>query len=176
MFFGLIESVWSAQQADVAFLFMTPHESDRLNKDEFPLIPPQRPWPPTGAMPQPSCSSASSHSSTRQLVNEQRGWSPAPHRTAARWQLQPRKCHEFETDHGDIVVRQPRKPRSHKINMSRTARSYISCASLTGRLGASGGRGFVRTTAADGRIRSDSFSALARSAWLKADHAGEDRN
>ena len=33
MFFGLIESVWSAQQADVAFLFMTPHESDQLNKE-----------------------------------------------------------------------------------------------------------------------------------------------
>ena len=34
VFFGLIESVWSAQQADVVFLFMTPHESDRLNRDE----------------------------------------------------------------------------------------------------------------------------------------------
>jgi dTMP kinase len=34
VFLGLIESVWSAQQADVVFLFMTPHESDRLNKDE----------------------------------------------------------------------------------------------------------------------------------------------
>jgi dTMP kinase len=34
VFFGLIESVWSAQQADVIFLFMTPHESDRLNRDE----------------------------------------------------------------------------------------------------------------------------------------------
>lgn len=34
VFFGLIESVWSAQQADVIFLFMAPHESDRLNKDE----------------------------------------------------------------------------------------------------------------------------------------------
>jgi dTMP kinase len=34
VFFGLIESVWSAQQADVVFLFMAPHESDRLNKDE----------------------------------------------------------------------------------------------------------------------------------------------
>jgi dTMP kinase len=33
-FLGLIESVWSTQQADVVFLFMTPHESDRLNKDE----------------------------------------------------------------------------------------------------------------------------------------------
>jgi hypothetical protein len=29
-----------------------------------------------------------------------------------------RKCHEFETDRGDIAVRQPRKPRSRKINMS----------------------------------------------------------
>jgi thymidylate kinase len=34
VFFGLIESVWSGQQADVVFLFMTPHESDRLNRDE----------------------------------------------------------------------------------------------------------------------------------------------
>ena len=34
MFFGLIDSVWSAQQADVVFLFMTPHENDRLNRDE----------------------------------------------------------------------------------------------------------------------------------------------
>ena len=34
VFFGLIESVWSAQQADVVFLFMTPHEADRLNRDE----------------------------------------------------------------------------------------------------------------------------------------------
>jgi thymidylate kinase len=34
VFFGLIESVWSAQQADVIFLFMAPHQSDRLNKDE----------------------------------------------------------------------------------------------------------------------------------------------
>jgi thymidylate kinase len=34
VFFGLIESVWSAQQADVVFLFMKPHESDRLNRDE----------------------------------------------------------------------------------------------------------------------------------------------
>jgi dTMP kinase len=33
VFFGLIESVWSAQQAEVVFLFMTPHESDRLNRD-----------------------------------------------------------------------------------------------------------------------------------------------
>lgn len=34
VFFGLIESVWSAQQADVVFLFMTPYERDRLNRDE----------------------------------------------------------------------------------------------------------------------------------------------
>lgn len=34
VFFGLIESVWSAQQAEVVFLFMTPHENDRLNRDE----------------------------------------------------------------------------------------------------------------------------------------------
>jgi hypothetical protein len=34
VFFGLIESVWSALQADVVFLFMTPHENDRLNTEE----------------------------------------------------------------------------------------------------------------------------------------------
>lgn len=34
VFFGLIESVWSALQADLAFLFMTPHESDQQNRDE----------------------------------------------------------------------------------------------------------------------------------------------
>jgi dTMP kinase len=34
VFFGLIESVWSAQQTDAVFLFMTPHENDRLNRDE----------------------------------------------------------------------------------------------------------------------------------------------
>lgn len=34
VFFGLIESVWSAQQADMVFLFMTPHENDLLNRDE----------------------------------------------------------------------------------------------------------------------------------------------
>ena len=34
VFSGLIDSVWSAQQADVVFLFMTPYEKDRLNRDE----------------------------------------------------------------------------------------------------------------------------------------------
>lgn len=34
MFFGLIESVWSGQQADVIFLFMTPYERDSLNGSE----------------------------------------------------------------------------------------------------------------------------------------------
>ena len=34
VFFGLIESVWSAHPADVVFLFMTPHERDHLNRDE----------------------------------------------------------------------------------------------------------------------------------------------
>lgn len=34
VFFGLIQSVWSAQQADVVYLFMTPYESDSLNRDE----------------------------------------------------------------------------------------------------------------------------------------------
>jgi hypothetical protein len=38
--------------------------------------------------------------------------------------LQPRKCHELETDHGDIVMRQPRRPRSRTINMSRGVRPY----------------------------------------------------
>jgi dTMP kinase len=33
VFFGLIESVWSAQQADAVFLFMTPHEGDPLNRE-----------------------------------------------------------------------------------------------------------------------------------------------
>jgi hypothetical protein len=40
------------------------------------------------------------------------------------WRLQPRKCHELEIDHGDIVVRQPRNPRSRKINMSSAQRPY----------------------------------------------------
>ena len=34
VFFGLIDSVWAAHEADVVFLFMTPHENDRLNRDE----------------------------------------------------------------------------------------------------------------------------------------------
>lgn len=34
VFFGLIESVWAANQADVVFLFMTPHQNDSLNRDE----------------------------------------------------------------------------------------------------------------------------------------------
>jgi dTMP kinase len=34
VFFGLIESVWSGHQADAVFLFMTPYENDRLNRDE----------------------------------------------------------------------------------------------------------------------------------------------
>jgi thymidylate kinase len=33
-FFGLIESIWSSQQADVVFLFLTPFESDNLNREE----------------------------------------------------------------------------------------------------------------------------------------------
>jgi hypothetical protein len=35
-----------------------------------------------------------------------------------------RKCHEFETDLGDIAVRQPRTRRPRKINMSRGLRPY----------------------------------------------------
>ena len=35
-----------------------------------------------------------------------------------------RKCHESETDLGDIAVRQPRTRRSAKINMSYEVRSY----------------------------------------------------
>ena len=34
VFFGLIEPLWAAHQADVVFLFMTPHENDSLNRDE----------------------------------------------------------------------------------------------------------------------------------------------
>ena len=37
-----------------------------------------------------------------------------------------RKCHEFETDLGDIAVRQPGTRRSYKINMSCDVRPY-SC-------------------------------------------------
>ncbi len=33
-----------------------------------------------------------------------------------------KKCDGFETDHGDIAVRQRRKPRSRKIDMSRAVR------------------------------------------------------
>jgi hypothetical protein len=36
-------------------------------------------------------------------------------------------------------------------------------------------RAEVLHAAADGRVRSGSFSAPVKSAWLKADHAGEDR-
>jgi hypothetical protein len=32
-------------------------------------------------------------------------------------ELVAKKCHEFETDLGDIALRQPRTRRSHKINM-----------------------------------------------------------
>jgi hypothetical protein len=45
--------------------------------------------------------------------------------TAGRLRL--RKCHEFETDLGASVMRQLRKPRSDKINMSREVRPYIGC-------------------------------------------------
>jgi dTMP kinase len=34
VFFGLIESVWAAHEADAVFLFMTPYENDSLNRDE----------------------------------------------------------------------------------------------------------------------------------------------
>ena len=33
-FFGLIGSIWSSQSADVLFLFLTPFESDDLNREE----------------------------------------------------------------------------------------------------------------------------------------------
>jgi thymidylate kinase len=33
-FFGLIESIWSSQSADALFLFLTPFESDDLNREE----------------------------------------------------------------------------------------------------------------------------------------------
>src|SRR5262245_46203041 len=35
-----------------------------------------------------------------------------------------RKCHESETDLGVTAVRQPGKPRSHMIDMSRAVRPY----------------------------------------------------
>ena len=38
------------------------------------------------------------------------------------------------------------------------------------------GREFVLSARAKERVRSDSFSAPARSAYWKTDHAGEDRN
>lgn len=34
VFFGMIEAVWSGQAADLVFLFMTPFETDELNRDE----------------------------------------------------------------------------------------------------------------------------------------------
>ena len=45
----------------------------------------------------------------------------APHRDGRL-----RKCHEFETDLGDIAVRQPRNRRSQKINMSHKLRPYTA--------------------------------------------------
>jgi hypothetical protein len=45
--------------------------------------------------------------------------------TANGQPLWPRKCHERETDLGDVAVRQPRTRRSNKINMSRAVRSYV---------------------------------------------------
>jgi hypothetical protein len=50
------------------------------------------------------------------------------HLTRSCWprarEIALRKCHEFETDLGARVVRQLRKPRSGKINMSREVRPY----------------------------------------------------
>jgi len=51
--------------------------------------------------------------------------------------LQPKKCHEFETDLGDIVVRQLRKPRSYKIDASRAVRPYDTVVGVTLRVGIS---------------------------------------
>ena len=45
--------------------------------------------------------------------------------------LRPRKCHEFETDLGEIAVRQPRIRRSRKINMSRAVRPYTAACSVS---------------------------------------------
>jgi hypothetical protein len=51
-----------------------------------------------------------------------------PHGRKSRWtdgqRLPPRKCNEFETHHGDIVVRQARRPRSRKTEVSRALRPY----------------------------------------------------
>jgi hypothetical protein len=45
-------------------------------------------------------------------------------RDAAAKRLRLRKCHDFETDLGDIAVRQPITRRSNKINMSCGVRPY----------------------------------------------------
>jgi hypothetical protein len=47
-------------------------------------------------------------------------------RPALPARLTLRKCHESETDLGVIAVRQPRKPRSHMINMSCAMRPYTN--------------------------------------------------
>jgi hypothetical protein len=58
---------------------------------------------------------------------------PPGRRYSASGSLQARKCHEFETDHGDIVMRQPRKPTSRKVNMSRAVRPYKCLIDLSNR-------------------------------------------
>lgn len=45
-------------------------------------------------------------------------------RSGASVRRQPRKCHEFETDHGDFEVRQPETRWLQKIDMSPTVRTY----------------------------------------------------
>jgi hypothetical protein len=50
-------------------------------------------------------------------------------RGGALGQRQLRKCHQFETDLGDIAVRQLRKPSSRKINTPSDLRPYRGCIS-----------------------------------------------
>ncbi|WP_410601320.1 dihydrofolate reductase family protein [Amycolatopsis sp. lyj-90] len=53
------------------------------------------------------------------------GWTSQRRPIAAAARLKrPKKCQEFETDHGDVAVRQPGTPRSHKIDMSRAVKTY----------------------------------------------------
>lgn len=67
----------------------------------------------------PQLTSVSSTRSARYFCKAEVRPGPWPREIALR------KCREFETDHGDIAVRQLRKPRSSKINMSSDLRPYM---------------------------------------------------